>query len=190
VIFLRQNFVLTWIGKNNIILGLSRNRSNLKTISDSFAFARDGRVLEGTLPVSSLERLHDMLVDTSGSLDFRLVGYRGERGEAMLALTVTGSLGLACQRCLEAIRFGVDIDSRLELVLEGKEMPEDELEDDSRDFLPVAGALDVADLVEDEILLALPVAPRHERCGLPGAAEAGERIAPFAALAGLKGKPN
>jgi hypothetical protein len=50
--------------------------------------------------------------------------------------------------------------------------------------------LDVAELVEDEILLALPVAPRHEKCGLPGAADAGERINPFAALSGLKGKPN
>jgi uncharacterized protein len=61
-------------------------------------------------------------------------------------------------------------------VPEGAEMSQDELEDDTRDFLPVAGGLDVAELVEDEILLALPVAPRHERCGLPGAADAGERI--------------
>ena len=48
----------------------------------------------------------------------------------------------------------------------------------------------VAQLVEDEVLLALPVAPRHERCGLPGAAAAGEQIHPFATLAALKGKPN
>ena len=64
------------------------------------------------------------------------------------------------------------------------------LEDDTRDFLPVERELDVVEVVEDEILLALPVAPRHEKCGLPGAADAGERINPFAKLAGLKGKPN
>ena len=45
-------------------------------------------------------------------------------------------------------------------------------------------------LVEDEILLSLPVAPRHEQCVVPGAAVAGERINPFAALAGFKGKLN
>jgi uncharacterized protein len=84
----------------------------------------------------------------------------------------------------------LDVDSLLELVPEGADMSQDELEDDTRDFLPVARELDVAELVEDEILLALPVAPRHEKCGLPGAADAGERINPFAALAGLKGKPN
>ena len=108
----------------------------------------------------------------------------------MLHLEVNGVLPLACQRCLDGIRFELDVDSLLELIPEGSELSQDELEDDTRDFLPVAGELDVAELVEDEILLALPVAPRHEKCGLPGAADAGERINPFAALAGLKGKPN
>lgn len=108
----------------------------------------------------------------------------------MLRLTASGVLSLACQRCLEAVPFGLDIESLLELVPEGAEMSQEELEDDSRDFLPVVRDLDVAELVEDEILLALPVAPRHERCGLPGAAEAGERSNPFSALAELKGKPN
>lgn len=157
---------------------------------DSFAFARDGRVLEGTLAISDLERLHDLLAEVSGEVRYRLHGLKGERGQSQLRLTVSGSLPLACQRCLEAIRFDVEVDSVLELVPEGADMSQDELEDDTRDFLPVAGSLDVAELVEDEILLTLPVAPRHEDCGLPGAAEAGERISPFADLAKLKGKPN
>jgi hypothetical protein len=75
---------------------------------------------------------------------------------------VGGIIPLACQRCLEAIPFQLDVDSLLELIPEDAELSQDELEDDTRDFLPVAGELDVAELVEDEILLALPVAPRHE----------------------------
>jgi uncharacterized protein len=162
----------------------------LKRISDAFAFARDGRVLEGTLPISELERLHDLLVEVVGEVAFRLQGFKGERGEPMLQLEISGMLPLACQRCLDAVPYDLDVDSLLELVPEGAELSEDELEDDTRDFLPVERELDVAELVEDEILLALPVAPRHEKCGLPGAADAGERINPFAALSGLKGKPN
>jgi len=115
---------------------------------------------------------------------------RGARGEYLLQLVVTGVIPLLCQRCLKAVPFDLDVDNLLELVPEGAELSQDELEDDTRDFLPVAKELDVAELVEDEILLALPVAPRHEKCGLPGAADAGERSNPFAALAGLKGKPN
>lgn len=153
-------------------------------------FAKDGRVLEGALAISGLERLQDLLAEVSGEVSFRLHGFKGERGEYLLHLVVTGLLPLACQRCLEAIPFDLDVDSLLEIVPEGADMSQEELEDDTRDFLPVAGELNVAELVEDEILLALPVAPRHEKCGLPGAAGAGERINPFAALAGLKGKPN
>lgn len=181
---------MTWKAKNNIISRLSRNSSKLKRISDAFVFARESRVLEGTLAISELERLHDLLAEVSGSVSFRLRGFKGERGELLLHLEVTGLLPLACQRCLEAIPFDIDVDSLLEIVPEGADMSQDELEDDTRDFLPLAGELIVAALVEDEILLALPVAPRHEKCGLPGAADAGERINPFAALAGLKGKPN
>lgn len=157
---------------------------------DSFAFAREGRVLEGALELSCLERLHDLVTEVSGEVHYRLQGSKGEWGQPQLRLTVAGFLPLSCQRCLEAIRFEIDVDRVLELVPEGAEMSQDELEDDTRDFLPVAGSLDVAELVEDEILLILPVAPRHENCGLPGAAEAGERISPFADLAKLKGKPN
>lgn len=153
-------------------------------------FAKEGRVLEGALAVSGLERLHDLLAEVSGDVSFRLQGLKGEHGELMLQLEVRGLLSLACQRCLKAIPFDLDVDSLLELVPEGSDMSQDELEDDTRDFLPVAGELYVAELVEDEILLALPVAPRHEKCGLPGTADVGERINPFAALSGLKGKPN
>jgi len=162
----------------------------LKRISDAFVFAREGRVLEGTLPISALERLHDLLTEVAGEVSFRLQGSKGARGEFLLHVEVTGVLSLACQRCLSAVPYNLDVDNRLELVPEGADMSQDELEDDTRDFLPVASELDVAELVEDEILLALPVAPRHEKCGLPGAADAGERINPFATLAGLKGKPN
>ena len=88
------------------------------------------------------------------------------------------------------LETGADVDNLLEIVPEGADLSQDELDDDTRDFLPVVRELDVVELVEDEILLTLPVAPRHERCGLPGSADVGERENPFAALAGLKGKPN
>ena len=187
---MKRHFVLTWKAKNNIIQRLSRNSSRLKRITDAFLFAKGGRVLEGTLPVVELERLHDLLAKVEGQVAFRIEGSNGDRGESLLQVTVTGILPLACQRCLGAVPFDLDVDSLLELVPEGAELSQDELEDDTRDFLPVARELNVAELVEDEILLALPVAPRHEKCGLPGAAEAGDRGNPFAALAGLKGKPN
>ncbi|MDX9737987.1 MAG: YceD family protein [Azonexus sp.] len=162
----------------------------MKRINDAFLFAREARVLQGTVPVSGMERLHDLLVEVAGEVVWRLEGMRGARGEFLLHLTVGGVIPLACQRCLSAIPFQLAVDNLLELVPVDADLSQDELEDDSRDFLPLEKELDVEALVEDEILLSLPVAPRHEQCVVPGAAAAGERINPFAALAGFKGKPN
>lgn len=157
---------------------------------DCFAFARETRALERVIKVSDLERLHDLLTNLKGEVSFRLEGVKGSRRQTQMRLTVSGKLSLACQRCLKAVDFDLEIDSLLEPVSAEAELSDDELEDDTRDFLPVDGPLDVVALVEDEILLALPVAPRHEKCGLPGEKEAGELVSPFAALTGFKGKPN
>ena len=68
-------------------------------------FAREGRVLEGTLPVSAFERLHDLLADVSGDVSFRIEGYKSDHGELMLQVVIGGVLLLACQRCLKAVSF-------------------------------------------------------------------------------------
>ncbi len=159
-------------------------------VIDAHRFVRESRNLEGSLELSELPRLHDLVTQVAGKVQYRLKGVSGERGQPRLHLEVSGVLPLICQRCLATVEEELEIDSLLELVPEGSEPTQEELEDDSLDFLPVAGALDVRALIEDEILLALPVAPRHEACGLPSDTEAGERPHPFAALVGLKGKLN
>lgn len=161
---------------------------------DGFAFAREGGAQEGTLPVSELLRVHDLLAEVSGEVRYsvqgRLIKSVVGVGEPQLCLQIRGVLQLACQRCLGAIAFDLDVESLFRLVPEDTELTQEELEDDGCDVLPVAGVLDLAALIEDEIILALPVAPRHEDCDMPGDDEAGERINPFAVLSGLKGKLN
>lgn len=159
-------------------------------VIDPRRFAREGRVLAGTLPVARLLRVHDLLVEVTGELTYRLDGRQGERGQARLQLAVDGVLPLVCQRCLAAVDTDLAIDSLLELLPEGSAPTQDELENDDMDFLPVGDELDVLALIEDEILLALPVAPRHTACALPAAAETDEKAHPFAALAAWKVKPN
>ena len=157
-------------------------------VIDPQRFVREARQLQGSLELAQLPRLHDLLAQVAGGVQYRLQGLTGERGQSRLHLEVSGVLPLICQRCLGAVQEELDIATLLELVPEGVELTQEELEDDSLDFLPVAGALDVLALIEDEILLALPVAPRHEACDLPSDADAGERPHPFAALSALKTK--
>jgi len=155
---------------------------------DSQEFGREEGSLQGEVLVATLTRLHDLLTDTGGSLSFRINGRRGARGRSQLLLTVDGSLSLCCQRCLEAYEYPLHLRSLLEFVGDDEDLTQDELEDDAKDFLPHQKALDVAVLVEDEILLALPTSPRHENCALPGSRVEAAQVSPFSILAGLQGK--
>lgn len=157
-------------------------------VIDSLSFAREGRSLQGELPVSGLERLHDMLAEVAGVVVYRLNGRMGRQGKHQLVLEVVGEIPLVCQRCLGRFDHPLSIVSTLELVADEADLSQDELEDDSRDFLVAQKELDVAALIEDEIILALPVAPRHEDCALPGGNTCGTKVSPFAALKALKDK--
>lgn len=157
-----------------------------ETVIDSPDFARHAGSLHGSVSVARLTRLADQLVDQAGSLVFELHGVRDDEGKSFLTLRVAGKLMLRCQRCLAAMPYEVAIDSKLLLVAPGEQWPEEELEDDRMDAIEASRELAVLALVEDEVLLALPVVPRHEKCALPVATETQSRPSPFAALAKLK----
>jgi uncharacterized protein len=158
----------------------------LTQIIDSVEFARRHRRLAGVLELAALTRLADVLLDTGGHVRFELWGEWAPEEEAFLCLEIDAVLHLRCQRCLRALEHPLRTRSRLMLVLPGQDWPDEALEDDSFDPIEADRQLDVASLVEDEILLGLPQAPRHERCEMAKAAGNGETVTPFAVLASLK----
>ncbi|MFT3960118.1 YceD family protein [Propionivibrio sp.] len=155
-----------------------------RVVIDSLAFAREGGSLQGELPVASLARVLDMLTDPAGDLSYRVQGRMGPRNRPQLVLEVDGVLSVRCQRCLEGIDSPVRIRSLLELVKDEEELTQEEIEDDSKDFLTAQKELDVVALIEDEIILDLPAAPRHESCALPQAGGLSEKVSPFSVLKG------
>lgn len=164
-------------------------------VIDSLKFAADGGYLTGKLALSSLPRLADSLVSTTGFLTCELSGFHdaSDRADDLgLHLRVTGRLNLCCQRCLAEVAFECVIDNYLLLMPLGapeSEWPEDELESDEYDAVPASRELSVRLLVEDEVLLALPIVPRHADCLPPGILDAEVELSessPFAVLAGLK----
>jgi uncharacterized protein len=72
---------------------------------------------------------------------------------------------LPCQRCLDPIRVPIAIDAELQLAETVREISE---ADDEIDRVLASRRMDVASLVEDEVILALPMAPRHEECAPSG----------------------
>lgn len=157
-------------------------------VIDSLAFAREAGSLQGDLRIAGLTRMLDSLADSAGYLSYRVEGRVGPRNRSQLLLQVDGVLSLRCQRCLEGVEYPLEMRSLLELVEDEDDLTQEELEDDSRDFLPAQKELDVAALIEDEIILALPSAPRHENCAMPEAGQGTAKVSPFSVLMGLKGK--
>lgn len=156
-------------------------------VINSLSFAREADSLQGELRVAGLTRVHDKLADTAGSLSYRVVCSLGSRNRPQLALQLDGVLSVCCQRCLEGIDYPVEVRSLLEFVDDEDNLTQEEIEDDSRDFLPVQAELDIVALIEDEIILNLPLAPRHESCALPETGQGTGKTSPFSVLKDARG---
>lgn len=163
-----------------------------QVVIDSLEFARNGRVLHGAEPLAGFPRLQDSLLSSQGEVDYTLSGKTGAKGEPLLVCRVDCKLVLRCQRCLEALEYPLHVESTLRLVQGATQFDDLDDGDEGVDSIPVSADLDVLALVEDEILLSLPISPLHppESCLAKGEAkpvsEKGNN--PFGVLAALKVK--
>ena len=157
-----------------------------RPIIDSLDFARRGMETSGEVPMAELPRLADLLTDLEGKISFFLRGLVGRDGKPLLELKLTGTCNLRCQRCLKTLTYPIRLVSTLRLVSEG-ELDESDIEDDEVDSIPAEKRLDVLALLEEELLLSMPIAPKHELGECQMAVENLSRSEnAFAVLAGLK----
>ncbi len=163
-------------------------------VIDAFAFCKKNERHEGDIAVAELSRLAAETIDQAGSVKWSLVGGLDNFGHTQLTLSVSGDVNLVCQRCLLALPH--HIDSQSVIVLAKDENNADEIEsvldDDAIDVIVGSTAFDTQYLIEDEALLALPLAPKHSVCPdakASGATEgSGVRPSPFAMLKDIKTK--
>lgn len=163
---------------------------------DPFRFAERGAVIEGEIPVADLGRLSDSLAATSGSVAAVLTFARQERGIPTVTVEAKTELTLVCQTCLETYPHSVSIHSIIGLIED--EAQATRLPEEYEPYLVESGLLRPQDLVEDELILALPVIARHPQGSCPaealltatddedGEVAQGKTDNPFAVLAGLK----
>lgn len=160
---------------------------------DSLEFAENGTQLDAQVPVVELSRLHDALSDTQGELHCTVTGGRDRQGRAVLDLSVSGDCRLICQRCLGPLDYSIRHEVRLQLCDEAQlaalDSDDAEHEEEELDAILADAHLDVVALMEDEILLSLPISPMHDagscRVAESDAAQKGGNN-PFAILENLK----
>jgi uncharacterized protein len=166
--------------------------TTLPSVLDAWRMVSAGRRFEGQLPLSSMKRLAGSLLEVEGHCDYTVEFGRDDRGQAYIDLELRAKLPLLCQRTLERFFYAVDVHQRLGLIRSEAEeaalSPEVEavLVDDHGNVQP-------ADLIEDELILAIPVvpvSPDSEAIETEWPAEIVEVIEdkpnPFAALSSLK----
>ncbi len=173
---------------------------------DVRALARAGDRLAGETPTHECERLLAEMVSPSYSAPLIHWSAQGEwrerlggTGQCWLHVTAEVRLPMVCQRCMGAVDVPLTVERSFRFVAD-EATAEREDEEAEEDVLVLSPQFDVLGLIEDELLMALPLVPRHEPdCPAPvrlSAQDAGfdeaqstERPHPFAALAQLKRKP-
>ncbi|RZL32411.1 MAG: DUF177 domain-containing protein [Rubrivivax sp.] len=171
---------------------------------DIAALAHDDATLSGDWPAASLGRLADSAAPEAPAGGWPAVGWslhgeirqpKGAKAQTWLHLTARAQVALTCQRCLQPVEAGIEIDRWLRFVDTEAEAAALDVDSDD-DVLALPRHMDARELIEDELLLALPLVPRHDVCpeplvhvdelDEPGTEEEAERPNPFAALAALK----
>ena len=151
-------------------------------VIDGLAFARTAGELKGRLGMEALPRLGQSGC-LDAVLDFVLVGEINERGKPGLRLAVNGSVRLRCQRCLGEVELPLRLEAQLEFATGDAEVL---AADDDIDRVVASHDMSVAALVEEEVILALPMAPKHGQCRAAAETERGKEPSAFQALAALK----
>ena len=170
--------------------------ADVPEVLDAWRMVAARRSFDGRLPLASMARLRDLLEQPEGEARFSLEFGRDALEVPYAALRVDTALPLVCQRSLQRFLLPVAIEQRFGLVRGGEDADAEEAGlPGGYEALAVGddGVLRPADLVEDELILAVPlvpVAPGSEALerDWPVPAEEESRANPFAALAALKKK--
>ncbi len=164
---------------------------------DPRKLADRGATLRGELPVAGFTRLSDALSANTGTVSVELEFGRDEQHTVVIRSALSADVTMECQRCLELVTLPIHSECEYAVVREGantQSLPK------GYDVLEVGeDPLDLLELIEEELLLALPIVPAHapEDCQQPAGLVEPEpsedevtRSNPFSVLAQLKRDPN
>lgn len=157
---------------------------------DAWRMVAQGRCFEGSLPLVSMTRLADSLVTVEGNIQFIIEFGRDDFEVAFIALHVEGQLPLLCQRSLEPFDWPFSINTKLGLI--SREEDETGLPAGYEALLIQNDEVRLADVVEDELILALPLVPIRSGSEVEkeliwlSEESSSEKPHPFAALSAIK----
>jgi len=162
---------------------------------DPFRMAQSGLKLEGTVPISAMNRIAGSLSNNEGEASVIMNFDVDETGLSFMNGKFSAKLSLICERCMTEMSVDVDVECFLAIIkserkVEGlTELYDPWIVENSDPIL-------LSSIVEDELILGLPLVPRHKHACLPKEAWyrgddidqviQEKRVSPFDVLASLK----
>jgi uncharacterized protein len=165
---------------------------------DAQKWADREAAIDQVFPLAAFTRVCESTTHDKGDVHVNVRMHRDAQNLIVLDGALTTRVSLTCQRCLEPVE--ADINASVELWLMRDETAAEQLPDEA-DYLlqDEEGRVALADVLEDELMLALPLVAAHEHCehylisapmvdaeSEAVAVETPKRENPFQALAGLK----
>jgi DUF177 domain-containing protein len=153
--------------------------------------AKSRERIKGSLVLDSLERLKAVLLENTGKLEYSLSFDFDESGTCIVESAIDSQLILECQRCLKPVVIEIHRISLLGVINDKNEI--DALAKEYEPLQLDEENITVEELLEDELLLSIPISPLHAENECTGQeildqVNADAKLQPFAALAALKKK--
>lgn len=165
--------------------------SELSQSIDPLRLAKSRERIKGSLQLDSFGRLKGILLDNKGKLQYSLFFDFDESGTCIVESIIDSQLILECQRCLKPVVFKIHKSSLLAVVKD-----KDQIDSLAKEYEPLQldeESISVEEIIEDELLLSLPLSPLHAENDCSGKKvldqiNADAKPQPFAGLAALKKK--
>jgi uncharacterized protein len=158
---------------------------------DPWRMVQAQRVFEGTLPLAPMKRLSELLASSNGEVSYRVEFGRDEFSVSHVDVRLEAELLMVCQRSMAEFLQPVSVNQRLGLMRDESE--EAQLPEGYDPLLVQGGQLSMKDVIEDELILALPLvalgpgAPLEQVSVTAGTVPEDEQAPnPFAVLGQLK----
>ncbi len=116
--------------------------------------------LTGRMSLANMSRLKSLLGDENGSVDYRLNFGRDEQGQTYIVGEISATLSLTCQRCMGPVDVHLQNKINIGIVVDKTEA--ERLPRHFESLIPADSHISLPSLIEDEILLGLPMIPAHK----------------------------
>jgi len=154
---------------------------------NNLEFAKKNQEINGLLEITNCERLAEITSKTGenvANIRYKLTGSAEKMNLPSLHLQIEAQLPVLCQRCLEGMQLNFSLE--FDYLISDKELSESEENEENEDvdWLEASQELNLIELIEDELLIAIPIAPMHDSSCLQANLQSGEKPNPFAVLKG------